>query len=99
MKQRLLWAMDKLDLSQASREAWLAHLHFSTLPMTGLSDIGANFVPSLMGKWRATKKVLALRGPGEPVPTAVASLEVEIIPLAHVRQRSAAAKDKTSCTT
>ena len=64
MKQRLLWAMDKLDLAQANREAWLAHLHFSMLPMTGLSDIGANFIPSLMGKWRATKKVLSTNDAG-----------------------------------
>ena len=74
MKQRLLWAMDKLDLSQASREAWLAHLHFSTLPMTGLFDIRANFIPSLMGKWRATKKVLAMSGPGESVPATLAKM-------------------------
>ena len=50
MKQRLLWAMDKLDLSQASREAWLAHLHFSTLPMTGLSDIRRQLHPLAHGQ-------------------------------------------------
>ena len=65
MKERLIWAMDKLDLAQADRDLWLAHLHFSTLPMTGLSDIGANFIPYLMGRWRAAKKVVSRTGSGE----------------------------------
>ena len=58
MKERLLWATDKLNLSNADKEARLSHWHFSTLPLTGLSDVGANFIPYLMGRWRASKKIL-----------------------------------------
>ena len=58
MKERLLWATDKLNLSNADKDARLSHWHFSTLPLTGLSDVGANFIPYLMGRWRASKKIL-----------------------------------------
>lgn len=37
----------------------LSHWHFSTLPLSGLSDVGANFIPYLMGQWRASKKILS----------------------------------------
>ena len=48
MRYRLLWAMDKLDVKHAARQEWLAHLHFATLPLSGLSDVGANFIPYLV---------------------------------------------------
>jgi hypothetical protein len=41
-----------------------AHLHFSTLPLTGLSDVGANFIPYLMAQWRASKKVVSAPSAG-----------------------------------
>ena len=59
MKERLLWAMDKLEMGNAEREPRLAHWHFSSLPLSGLSDAGANFIPYLMGRWRASKKTLS----------------------------------------
>lgn len=58
MKERLLWAIDKLNMSTAEKDARMSHWHFSTLPLTGLSDVGANFIPYLMGRWRASKKIL-----------------------------------------
>ena len=57
-----MWGMEKLGLSAAERDARLAHLHFSTLPLTGLSDVGANFIPYLMGQWPASKKIVSWQG-------------------------------------
>ena len=48
MRDRLLWAMDKLEVKHAERQEWLAHLHFARLPLSGLSDVGANFIPYLV---------------------------------------------------
>ena len=48
MQNRLLWAMDKLEVKHAERQEWLAHLHFASLPLSGLSDVGANFIPYLV---------------------------------------------------
>ncbi|CAL5224693.1 g7419 [Coccomyxa viridis] len=59
MSDRLQWAMDELDLKHSERKQWLSHLHFAKLPLSGLSDVGANFIPYLMGRWRASKKVLS----------------------------------------
>ncbi|BDA49567.1 hypothetical protein COCOBI_14-1860 [Coccomyxa sp. Obi] len=70
MKERLLWATDKLNINNAEKEARLSHWHFSTLPLSGLSDVGANFIPYLMGRWRASKKILTASESGEPLLTA-----------------------------
>lgn len=64
MKERLLWATDKLNMNNAEKEARLSHWHFSTLPLSGLSDVGANFIPYLMGRWRASKKILTASDSG-----------------------------------
>ena len=60
-----MWAMDKLEMSNAEREPRLAHWHFSSLPLSGLSDVGANFIPYLMGRWRASKKTISAAVSGE----------------------------------
>ncbi len=59
MKERLLWAMDKLGMRDTERKPRLAHWHFSSLPLSGLSDVGANFIPYLLGRWRASKKTIS----------------------------------------
>ncbi len=48
MSDRLSWAMDELDLKHSERKQWLLHLHFAKLPLSGLSDVGANFIPYLV---------------------------------------------------
>lgn len=58
MKERLLWALDRVNMDDAERQLRLTHWHFSSLPLSGLSDVGANFIPYLMGRWRATKKIM-----------------------------------------
>ena len=48
MRDRLSWAMDELELKHSEREQWLSRLHFAKLPLSGLSDVGANFIPYLV---------------------------------------------------
>ena len=48
MRARLSWAMDELNLKHSESQQWLSHLHFAKLPLSGLSDVGANFVPYLV---------------------------------------------------
>lgn len=48
MRDRMLWAMDEVDLKQSKKQEWLSHLHFAKLPLSGLSDVGANFIPYLV---------------------------------------------------
>ena len=48
MRDRLSWAMDELQLKRPEKQQWLSHLHFATLPLSGLSDVGANFIPYLV---------------------------------------------------
>lgn len=48
MRDRLSWAMDELDMKHSERRQWLSHLHFAKLPLSGLSDVGANFIPYLV---------------------------------------------------
>jgi len=48
MRDRLMWAMDNADLTHSQKQEWLSHLHFAKLPLTGMSDVGANFIPYLV---------------------------------------------------
>ena len=48
MRDRLSWAMDELELKHSQKQQWMSHLHFATLPLSGLSDVGANFIPYLV---------------------------------------------------
>lgn len=48
MQKRLMWAMDELELRLSEKRNWESHLHFATLPLSGLSDVGANFIPYLV---------------------------------------------------
>jgi len=48
MRDRLMWAMDDADLTHSHKQEWLSHLHFAKLPLTGMSDVGANFIPYLV---------------------------------------------------
>ena len=48
MQKRLMWAMDELELGRSEKQDWESHLHFATLPLSGLSDVGANFIPYLV---------------------------------------------------
>ena len=48
MQKRLMWAMDELELGLSEKQDWESHLHFATLPLSGLSDVGANFIPYLV---------------------------------------------------
>lgn len=48
MRDRLSWAMDELEVKHSEKQQWLSHLHFATLPLSGLSDVGANFIPYLV---------------------------------------------------
>ena len=48
MQKRLMWAMDDLELGLSEKQDWESHLHFATLPLSGLSDVGANFIPYLV---------------------------------------------------
>ena len=75
MRDRLMWAMDDAELTHSQKQEWLSHLHFAKLPLTGMSDVGANFIPylvsSVCGPESDTKQVAAfllasmqLRGQG-----------------------------------
>jgi len=67
MRDRLAWAADRLRLGAAQAAARMARLAFATLPMSGLSDVGANFLPYLLDHWRSPRKVLAaVGGAGAP---------------------------------
>ncbi len=48
MQKRLMWAMGELGLDLSQKQDWEFHLHFATLPLSGLSDVGANFIPYLV---------------------------------------------------
>ena len=54
------WAASQLGLGAAEAAARLGRLAFATLPMSGLSDVGANFIPYLLDHkpWRSLRKVL-----------------------------------------
>ena len=58
MRGRMRWAASQLGLSAAQAAARLDSLAFATLPVSGLSDVGANFLPYLLDHWRSPRKVL-----------------------------------------
>ena len=60
MRGRMRWAASQLGLGAAEAAARLAQLAFATLPMSGLSDVGGNFLPYLLDHkpWRSPRKVL-----------------------------------------
>ncbi len=62
MSDRLQWAMDELDLKHSERKQWLSHLHFAKLPLSGLSDVGANFIPYLVRAGVSCDRKLHLEG-------------------------------------
>ena len=62
MRDRLSWAMDELDLKHSERKQWLSHLHFAKLPLSGLSDVGANFVPYLVSTQVSCEQFSVMRG-------------------------------------
>ncbi|KAK9821321.1 hypothetical protein WJX81_001912 [Elliptochloris bilobata] len=65
MRGRLRWAASQLGLGAAQAAARLDRLAFATLPVSGLSDVGANFLPYLLDHWRSPRKRLtATAGPG-----------------------------------
>ena len=65
MRSRLQWAADRLGLGAAQAAARLDRLAFATLPVSGLSDVGANFLPYLLDHWRSPRKMLlAFTGSG-----------------------------------
>jgi hypothetical protein len=67
MRDRLAWAADRLRLGAAQAAARMARLAFATLPVSGLSDVGANFLPYLLDHWCSPRKVLAAAaGAGAP---------------------------------
>ena len=63
MRDRLSWAMDDLDLKHSETQQWLSHLHFAKLPLSGLSDVGANFIPYLVSAELSLENLLARRKP------------------------------------
>ncbi|KAK9816886.1 hypothetical protein WJX72_006713 [[Myrmecia] bisecta] len=65
MRSRLLEEMAALNFTQSAVQQQLARFHFSKLPMTGVSDYHANWIPYLMGHWKAPKKVIEAMGPGD----------------------------------
>lgn len=58
MRGRMRWAASQLGLGAAGAAARLDRLAFATLPMSGLSDVGANFLPYLLDHWRSPRKIL-----------------------------------------
>ena len=72
MRGRMRWAASQLGLAAAEAAARLDRLAFATLPVSGLSDVGANFLPYLLDHWRSPRKVLvAGAGAREGVRTRV----------------------------
>ena len=67
MRGRMRWAASQLGLGAAEAAARLERLAFATLPMSGLSDVGGNFLPYLLDHWRSPRKVL-IAGAGASRP-------------------------------
>ena len=77
MRSRLQWAADQLGLGAAQAAARLDRLAFVTLPVSGLSDVGANFLPYLLDHWRSPRKVLIASTGSGSICSCWARLEVE----------------------
>lgn len=66
MRDSILSAMRRQGKSEAEVNARLAFFHFAKVPMSGVSDKGANFLPNLMGNWPSSRAVVKTHDLGEP---------------------------------
>lgn len=66
MRGRLMEEMAALEFNNSAMQQQLERFHFASLPMTGVSDVRANWIPYLMGHWQSPKKVIRAHGAGKP---------------------------------
>lgn len=65
MQSALKAAAASLLAEGQDMRAKLDHFHFATVPMSGLSDAGANFLPNLMGRWTSSTRKVHAASTGE----------------------------------
>ncbi|KAK9805085.1 hypothetical protein WJX73_003188 [Symbiochloris irregularis] len=65
MRAVLQAATDNLPVSNRARAVSLSNMHFGDVPMTGISDKGANFLTSLMGQWTSARAIMQATSTGD----------------------------------
>lgn len=65
MRARLQAAAQSLGLTEQQQLQRLGSFHFANVPMSGVSDSGANFLPNLMGRWTSSRRLIRAQAPGE----------------------------------
>ena len=67
MQSSLREALASLSSDEQRAAASLDNMHFATVPMSGVSDKGANFLPNLMGHWTSGRAIMSAQSTGTPL--------------------------------
>ena len=65
MQARLYEAASAISKDGQEQADLMQNFHFANVPMSGVSDEGANFLPYLMGHWRSGRHVITTHSAGK----------------------------------